>query len=35
LALLDPVMLASAHGAIVDNWREMLPLFKAGMARAA
>ncbi|MGK7866626.1 MBL fold metallo-hydrolase [Falsiroseomonas sp. E2-1-a20] len=35
LARLDPAMLASAHGAVVDNWRDMLPLFKAGMARAA
>lgn len=35
LARLDPALLATAHGAVVDDWRAMLPLFKQGMAKAA
>lgn len=35
LARLRPRMLAGAHGAVVDNWPALMPLFKAGMAKAA
>jgi flavorubredoxin len=35
LERLDPAYLAGSHGAVVDDWRRMLPVFKAGMGVAA
>lgn len=31
LGALDPAFLCGAHGAVVDDWRRMMPYFKAGM----